>query len=136
MMLHLILAFAVLASPQTLADPDDFRCFKSINHQPPIRLEIAFTDAKGGLVTYEHGHGRIPVVLTDNTVVHATQDRPDETIMRWTEDSTVGAGGEYVMISQGARVFAFRYVRKKDGKVFQFEEDLEASGENSCTWDP
>ena len=59
---------------------------------------------------------------------------PGEATMRWREDATVGAGGEYVMTSEGARVADFRYIRNKDGKIFRFEEDLQASGENACTW--
>ena len=61
----LTLAVAACICGQAHADPDDFRCFVSIGHQPPIRLEIEFTNANAGYVTYEHGHGRIPVALTD-----------------------------------------------------------------------
>ncbi|MBS0566429.1 MAG: hypothetical protein JSS59_03305 [Proteobacteria bacterium] len=130
----LLFTLAVFACNEALASADDFRCFKSIDHQPPIRLQIDFADAKGGYVTYERGKGKIPVALTEDKVIRATRDRPNEGMMRWKEDATVGAGGEYVMVSQGARVSDFRYIRKTDGKVFHFEEDLQASGENACTW--
>lgn len=134
MMRFLALALVACACGQAQAGPDDFRCFVSIGHQPPIRLEIDFTSADGGHVTYERGHGTIPVVLAEDKAIQSTRDRPDETMMRWKEDEAKGAGGEYVMISQGARVSDFRYIRKRDGKVFRFEEDLQASGENACTW--
>ncbi|MBX3700736.1 MAG: hypothetical protein KF903_07005 [Dokdonella sp.] len=130
----LTLAVAACICGQAHADPDDFRCFVSIGHQPPIRLEIEFTNANAGYVTYEHGHGRIPVALTDDKSALSPRDRPGEATMRWREDATVGAGGEYVMTSEGARVADFRYIRNKDGKIFRFEEDLQASGENACTW--
>ncbi len=143
---------AVLACARAVAGPDDFRCFKSLGHQPPIRLQIDFSGANEGYVRYEHGSGRIPVVNTATRELRAPPDRPREFTMRWREQvqaqaqdraqdraqkqdqAAAGAGGEYVMTSQGARVSDFRYIRAKDGKVFRFEEDLPASGENACTW--
>lgn len=38
------------------------------------------------------------------------------------------------MVSQGVVVSGFRYTRKRDGKVFRFEEDAGASGPHGCAW--
>lgn len=115
-------------------EPDDFRCFKSTDVQPPIRLELVLADGPDhdSYVVYEHGHGRIALKQFEEKEIAAAGDRPGEFRMRWHE---AGAdGGEYVMTSQGARVSDFRYVRKRDGKVFRFEEDLAASGQHGCDW--
>lgn len=133
-----LVVLTALACARAVAGPDDFRCFKSVGHPPPIRLQIDFSGANEGYVTYEHGSGRIHVVNSETHELRAPPERPGEFTMRWQEQipqKTQGAsGGEYVMTSQGARVSDFRYLRAKDRKVFRFEEDLPASGENACTW--
>ena len=58
---------------------------------------------------------------------------PSQFEIGWTEITPDGNGGTYVFISQGAIIDNFRYMRK-DGKVFRFEEDVDASGDNGCTW--
>lgn len=50
------------------------------------------------------------------------------------EATSDGSGGTYVVVTQGAVLAEFRYIRKKDGKTFTFEEDPDASGENGCEW--
>ena len=125
---------ALLACGHAVASPDDFRCFKSIDHKPPIRLEFDFAGDNDGYVTYEHGHGKIHVVNVETKEVRDAGDRPGEFRMHWKEQVDGSAGGEYILRSQGARVSDFRYIRNKDGKVFRFEEDVQASGENACTW--
>jgi hypothetical protein len=43
-------------------------------------------------------------------------------------------GGTYTVVSQGANVYGFTYIRAKDGKAYQFEQDLEAWEEGGCRW--
>ena len=117
-------------------EPDQFRCFKSVDQPHPIRLEFVVSDGPqhASYVIYEHGDGRIPLdVLGEKTLAASAQGRPDEIESRWRETGPDG-GGEYVMVSQGAVVSDFRYVRKRDGKTFRFEEDTAASGVHGCTW--
>ncbi len=88
-----------------------------------------------GYVTYQNGSGRIPV---KNINVKETREvpggRPSEFKAEWQEVSPDNSGGKYIVISQGARVYEFKYIRKKDGKVFRFEEDIESSDEDGCDW--
>jgi hypothetical protein len=67
-------------------------------------------------------------------VQKVTGGRPSVTEAQWEEITSDGTGGKYVIVSQGARIYEFRYIRKKDGKLFKFEEDIEASTENGCEW--
>ena len=134
--LFVVFATSTLA-PTAHAGPDDFRCFKSIGVKPPIRLEIVFPDAhdRGGYVLYEHGSAKIPIVnVKTSLAAPMPKDRPGEFLSTFREAAADGPGGEYVMTSQGAVVEDFRYIRKRDGKVFRFQEDTQASGEDACTW--
>lgn len=135
-LLLVLLATSTLA-PAAMAGPDDFRCFKSVGVTPPIRLEIVFPDAndKGGYVLYEHGSGKIPIVnVATDLAAPMPKDRPGEFVSKFREAAADGPGGEYVMTSQGAIVGDFHYIRKRDGKVFRFQEDAQASGAEACTW--
>lgn len=131
-----LLAASALVSA-AVAGPDDFRCFKSVGIEPPIRLEIVFPDAhdQAGYVLYAHGSGKIPIVEVASTLAAPMpKDRPGEFVSTFREAAADGPGGVYVMTSQGAVVYDFRYIRKRDGKVFRFAEDVQASGEHGCTW--
>lgn len=135
--LWFVLFAASMLAPAAMADPDAFRCFESVGVKPPIRLEIVFPGAndQGGYVRYEHGGERIPIVsVATDLAAPMPKDRPGEFVSTFREVAPGGSGGEYVMTSQGAVVYDFRYIRKRDGKVFRFKEDGSASGEDSCTW--
>jgi hypothetical protein len=127
---------AALFCGNAVASPDDFRCFKSIDQKKPIRLQFVFAteNPDRGYVIYEHGSGKIPVVDLGAKATATVKDRPSEFSAQWEEVTSDGSGGRYTIVSQGARVSDFRYTRKKDGKVFHFEEDMEASGDDGCTW--
>lgn len=135
--LVLVLLAVGTLSPAAQAGPDDFRCFKSVGIEPPVRLEIVFPDAhdQDGYVLYERGGRKIPIVeVASNLAAPMPMNRPGEFVSTFRETATNGSGGEYVMTSQGAVVYDFRYIRRRDGKVFRFEEDVQASGEQACTW--
>ncbi|HSN90645.1 MAG TPA: hypothetical protein VLS93_05415 [Anaeromyxobacteraceae bacterium] len=84
---------------------------------------------------YENGAGRIPVKLVEEKELRRVPGGgPSEFEMRWMEVLPDGTGGTYVMTVQGAVLGTFRYVRQKDGKVFRFEEDPDAAGEERCEW--
>lgn len=129
-----VMAVALVACGHALAlEPDDFRCFKSVDQARPIRLQFVLSDgpAHDSYVVYEHGHGRIPVTEAGTQELQAVPDRPSLMRMRWNEPGP--DGGEYVMDSQGAVVSDFRYIRH-DGKVVRFQVDDDASGQHGCTW--
>jgi len=128
---------ALLVCTSAAADVNDFRCLKSTGVQTPIRLQFVFQTDKPdvGYVIYQNGSKPIAVKkLKEREVQKVTGGRPSVTEAQWEEITSDGTGGKYVIVSQGARIYEFRYIRKKDGKLFKFEEDIEASTENGCEW--
>jgi len=129
----------VLMCSSVVAYENDFRCFKSIDLKHPLKLQFIFqTDKdKVGSVSYQNGGGAIPVKLKkEKELKRVPGGRPSEFESHWQETTSDGTGGTYVVVSQGALIREFRYIRKKDGKIFQFEEDIEASTERGCDWNP
>ena len=131
------LLFGVLLASLVSADENDFRCLKSVGLKNPLRLQFTYvTDQEGvGNVAYKNGSGRIAIRRTQETELRrGPKGRPSEFETRWQEIAPEGSGGTYIVVSQGAILSEFRYVRQKDGKQFKFEEDSEASTENGCNW--
>jgi hypothetical protein len=127
----------VLMCNSVVADETDFRCFKSIGLKSPLRLQFVIQADKDklGYVSYQNGSGAIPVkLLKEKELKKVPGGGPSEFESQWQETTHDGTGGEYVVVSQGALISEFRYIRKKDGKVFQFEEDLDAVTEKGCDW--
>ena len=127
----------VLIGNSAVADANDFRCLKSISLKNPVRLQFTFPSDKDGVgyVTYQNGDGRIALrKAKEQELRRAPGGRPSEFETRWEEVSPDGTGGTYILVSQGALLTGFRYIRKKDRKIFRFEEDLDASTENRCEW--
>ena len=129
----------VLMCSFVVADENDFRCFKSIDLKNPLRLQFIFqTDKdKVGSVSYQNGSGAIPLkILKEKELKKMPGGRPSEFESHWQEATSDGTGGTYVVVSQGALISEFRYIRKKDGKIFQFKEDIKAYTERGCDWNP
>jgi len=83
---------------------------------------------------YQKGSGEIRVKRKkEETVREVTGGRPWEFQSVWEEVTSNGNGGQYIITSQGAIISEFKYIRK-DGKVFSFEDDLEASTADGCRW--
>ena len=125
-----------LAISSAFADENDFRCFKSVGLKKPVRLQFVFQAEKEGVgyVRYETGTGPIQVKrLKERELRRVANGRPSEFETTWLELVPKGAGGTYLVVSQGALIDDFRYIRP-DGKTFRFEEDLEASTEEGCRW--
>jgi hypothetical protein len=119
------------------AEENDFRCLKSIGVKTPLRLQFVFQTDKPdrGYVIYQNGSGSIAVKkLKEREVRKVSGGRPSVFETQWEEITSDGTCGVYIFVSQGARIYDFRYIRKKDGKLFKFEEDLEASSEEGCEW--
>lgn len=134
-LLGLLIGF-LLCKP-VAAEENDFRCLTSVGLKNPARLQFTFRADKDdlGYVTYQQGSGRIQVRKTkEKEVRRVPGGRPSEFEMTWEEITPDRSGGSYIMVSQGARLYDFRYIRKKDGKVLKFEEDLDAFSEKGCNW--
>ena len=133
----LLAAFCVGASSLGAQDANDFRCLKSLGLKSPLRLQFVFrTDTNDlGYVTYQGGSGPIRVKKTkEKELRRVPGGRASELETQWQEITSDETGGTYFIISQGALINEFRYIRQKDGKIFKFEEDIDASGENACDW--
>ena len=127
----------VLMCSHAKADEGDFRCFRSANPKSSLRLQFVFQTEKvgSGYVIYQKGGGPIPIeLLKEKELNRGPSGRPSEFEARWQEISPDGLGGMYIVVSQGALISKFRYIRKKDGKNFLFEEDTDAVTENGCVW--
>ena len=119
------------------ADENHFRCLKSIGLKNPVRLQFTFQSGKDdlGQVTYQRGSGHIQVKkISEKELRRVPGGRPSELEMTWQEIMSDGSGGRYVMVIQGARIYDFRYIGQKNGKVLKFEEDVEAFTEKGCDW--
>ena len=117
-----------------LADSAEIRCFRSYGLKKPLRLQFSFPPegARNGHVRYENGSANIPVKLIKTESEETLHGRPMEFTTTWKE--LTPDGGTYTVVSQGANVYGFRFIRAKDRKTFTFEEDQEASEENGCRW--
>ena len=130
------LAFGCLLAIPAGADENDFRCLKSVGLKNPLRLQFTLvTDQDDvGNVIYEKGSARIPLKRVKETQLRRGQaGRPSEIETRWAEMTPAGTGGTYVVVSQGAVLSSFRYLRQ-DGKQFTFTEEPEAATEQACRW--
>ncbi len=104
-----------------VADENDFRCLKSIGLKTPLRLQFVFRSDKNdlGYVTYQHGSGPIAVKKTkEKELKRPPGGRPSEIETQWQEITSDGTGGTYFVVSQGALITEFRYLRK-NGKTFK-----------------
>lgn len=133
----IILLLCAYACADATASENEVRCLKSIGIENPIRLRFDFPldDGKIAYVTYQKGSGKIQLKNT-NTRENRTapSGRPSEFETEWLETNAGNTGGKYLIKTQGARIYDFKFIRKRDGKVFKFEEDLDAVDANVCLW--
>lgn len=124
-------------SPGAHAGEEDARCFHSVGQKKFISLEFTFPgDAeKYGYVKYKNGSGTIKVErVSEKELARAPNGRPSLIKSEWKEIINGQSAGKYIVVSQGAVVQEFKYIRKKDGKIFSFEEFLDPEVEYGCSW--
>ena len=134
-LIGLLLGFFVANS--VMADEGDYRCLKSVGLKSSIKLQFVFPpDNKDiGKVIYKGGSGSIKVqMLKQKETRKGPSGRPSEFESQWSEINSDGPGGTYIIVTQGAQIYDFKYVRNKDGKIFRFEEDVDAFADNGCEW--
>jgi hypothetical protein len=115
-------------------DQNEIRCLKSLGPKNPVRLQVEFPSPNQlGYITYEHGNRRIPVKQLDMKETEKVSGRPSFYTLKFEEVTPDHSGGIYTLVTQGAMVEDAEY-KRKDGKLFHFEDDTEALGEKGCTW--
>ncbi len=115
-------------------DQNEIRCLKSVGLKSLIRLQFEFPGPNQlGYVTYEHGSGRISIKQLDMKETQKVSGRPSFYTLKFGEVIPDHSGGIYTLVVQGAMVEDAEY-KRKDGKVFHFEDDTEALGEKGCMW--
>ncbi|WMW82039.1 hypothetical protein RF679_07060 [Undibacterium cyanobacteriorum] len=132
----LVLVFGLALNHVANANENNFRCLQSINLNKPIKLQFNYPQdsEKTGLVTYGNSALSIPVRLkSEKTIREVPNGQPWLFQSTWEEITNAGIGGRYVITSQAADIYEFKYVRK-DGKVFMFKVNIDASTENGCQW--
>ena len=132
--LAVFVGLGLFAGNCALAD-DDFRCMVSTDARQPVRLQFVFPagESDTGRVVYEGGSGAMSVKRkSERTVERAPDGRPWVFESVWLE--RIPDGGRYIIQSQGAVINSFKYVRGKDGKVFRFDPDPSAEGDDGCAW--
>jgi hypothetical protein len=113
----------------------DFRCLRSAGPGNPIRLQFDIESDHAGSVTYQKGSGPIPIkLLKEQERTRGPNGRPSEFAATWQEMTPDGPGGTYVVVSQGALISQFRYVRKSDGRSISFQDDPDSVTDEGCTW--
>ncbi len=113
---------------------NEIRCLKSVGLKNRIRLQFEFPGSdKLGYVTYEHGRGKIAVKQLVIKETQKVSGRPSFFTLQFEEVTADHSGGVYTLVTQGAMVEDAEY-KRKDGKVFHFEDDTAALGEKGCTW--
>ncbi len=131
-----VLVLVFLTASSAMADQNDFRCFKSVGLKNTLSIQFVFQSDNDdvGYVIYKGGSARIPLKrLKEKELKRGPGGRPSEFETQWGEMTSDGTGGMYVYVSQGALIDNFRYIRK-DGKIFKFVEDLDASTDHGCAW--
>jgi hypothetical protein len=131
-----VLVIGFFAASSAIADQNDFRCLKSVGLKNTLKIQFVFQSDNDdtGYVIYKGGSARIPVRrIKEKELKKVPGGRPSEFETQWREITSDETGGTYVYVSQGALIDNFRYIRK-DGKIFKFAEDIEASTDNGCAW--
>jgi hypothetical protein len=116
-------------------DQNEIRCLKSVGLKKPIRLQFEFPGAKQelGSVIYEHGSGKISVKQLETKETEKVSGRPSFFTVKFEEVVPDHSGGVYTLVTQGAMVLDAEY-KRKDGKIFHFDDDTTALGEKGCMW--
>lgn len=126
----LVIGSAVLASE------NDFRCLRSLGPDSAARLQFSFPNANQdpGFITHANAGRDIPVKRrTEKTVEERHHGRPSVFKTEWEEAGANGPGGTYVIMSQGALIYEFKYL-SRDGEIIEFEVDRDAMSEAGCRW--
>lgn len=135
-----VLLLALLFVPATAAEriTTDFRCLTG-GQNGTIRLEwrtITDTPTNWMVAYVKYKNAKAPITLAFKSVqsIEMAKDRPSENTTTWQEIVGGKITGEYEIVTQGARVYGFRYTNARNSQVVEFAEDIAAYKDDRCQW--
>jgi len=122
----------LLASGLAKAAPDH-RCLSG-GRDNTIHLEWRWLDDGRADVRYAGHSERLPLRRVSEQTTVLDEDRPYQFDTVWEERVDGRINGHYTLSTQGARIYSFSYVRARDGRRTDFDEDINAFQDDGCHW--
>ncbi|WP_164280591.1 hypothetical protein [Stenotrophomonas indicatrix] len=122
----------LLAGGPATAAPDH-RCLSG-GRDSTIHLEWRWLDDGRADVRYAGHSERLPLRRVSEQTTVLDEDRPYQFDTVWEERVDGRINGRYMLSTQGARIYSFSYVRARDGRRTDFDEDVNAFLDDSCHW--
>jgi len=122
----------LLASGPATAAPDH-RCLSG-GRDNTIRLEWRWLDDGRADVRYAGHSERLPLRRVSEQTTVLDEDRPYQFDTVWEERVDGRINGHYTLSTQGTRIYSFSYVRARDGRRTDFDEDINAFQDDGCHW--
>ncbi|MCR8715347.1 hypothetical protein [Stenotrophomonas indicatrix] len=122
----------LLAGGPATAAPDQ-RCLSG-GRDSTIHLEWRWLDDGRADVRYAGHSERLPLRRVSEQTTVLDEDRPYQFDTVWEERVDGRINGHYMLSTQGARIYSFSYVRARDGRRTDFDEDVNAFLDDSCHW--
>lgn len=122
----------LLASGPAKAAPDH-RCLSG-GRDNTIHLEWRWLDDGRADVRYAGHSERLPLRRISEQTTVLDEDRPYQFDTVWEERVDGRINGHYTLSTQGARIYSFSYVRARDGRRTDFDEDVNAFQDDGCHW--
>lgn len=109
----------------------DTRCFKSVKGKSKVLFTVN-DDWKGGYVKYCNQKDSIPVKHLSTKSLEDYDGRPSLFEHKFAEYYNGKLNGWYILQSQGAVVYGFKYKRKKDNRIIEFENEYNLDDNGNC----
>jgi len=122
----------LLASGPATAAPDH-RCLSG-GRDNTIHLEWRWLDDGRADVRYAGHSERLSLRRVSEQTTVLDEDRPYQFDTVWEERVDGRINGHYTLSTQGARIYSFSYVRARDGRRTDFDEDINAFQGDGCHW--
>lgn len=101
--------------------------FVGYSHLKPIKVKLIIKndDFKNPKIQYYGQKEQIPLSFLREEALRRNKGGPSLMQQEWEERYNNKKTGRYIMVSQGAVVNHFIYIRYSDMKVFVFDQDTE-----------
>ncbi len=134
-LLCLLFPCLVLASNEPISQ--EVRCLTT-NQGKKINVKFVVIYGEngwsGGYLQYEKSKKPITIIPVKEQADVVAEGRPAQITTTWLEMINGKATGEYLTVSQGARIYKFDYKNFNNKKTFHFSENTVAFSDNNCIW--